>query len=278
MTGFSATVTRENCAAICTDEFLDLRIEEGDLFGWFFLLQPIGRSPRPEMMVTAEQRALLRETVWRWREEDRPIFLGDFWNDAPLTGGCIAGGTYYFHIYGNGDISPCVFSPIRCGNVFDIIQGRSEYASLRDLVQRHPVFRAFREEQRKIINRARPCLLIDHPEVLRRLVRVEGCVAAKNMPPGYVDGEIARPLDQVAAEWAAKVPTLPPLPAERERLGGCSNGGRWHSVSTTSGTALGAVKHGQLTQHSRASALFRREVPSIRAISARGCGSTPGFR
>jgi MoaA/NifB/PqqE/SkfB family radical SAM enzyme len=218
MTGFSATVTRENCAAICTDDFIDLRIEEGDLFGWFFLLQPIGRSPRPDLMVTAEQRALLRETVYRWREEDRPIFLGDFWNDGPLVGGCIAGGTYYFHVYANGDISPCVFSPVACGNIFDIIRGKSEYRSLTDFVQRHPVFVAFRDEQSKITDRARPCLLIDHPEVIRRVAEVAGCRPAKNMSSGYLDGEIARHIDRVAKAWAELVPTLPPLPAERERL------------------------------------------------------------
>ncbi|MFQ5807066.1 MAG: radical SAM/SPASM domain-containing protein [Phycisphaerae bacterium] len=217
MTGFSATVTRENCEAICTDGFIDLRIEEGDMFGWFFLLQPIGRSPRPDLMVTAEQRATLRETVYRWRQEDRPIFLGDFWNDGPLVGGCMAGGKYYFHIYANGDISPCVFSPVACGNIFDIINGRSEYASLTEFVQRHPVFLAFRDEQGRIIDRARPCLLIDHPEAFRRVAKVNGCRPAKNISVGYLDGEIARAVDDVAEAWAKMVPGLPPLPAERER-------------------------------------------------------------
>jgi len=216
MSGFSATVTRENCEAICSDDFIDLRIEEGDLFGWFFLLQPIGRSPRPDLMVTAEQRALLRETINRWRSEDRPIFLGDFWNDGHLVGGCIAGGRYYFHIYANGDISPCVFAPVACGNIFDIVEGRSPYASLKDFVQNHPVFRAFREEQSHVTDRARPCLLIDHPEVFRRVAEIEGCRPAKNMPPGYLDGEIARHVDKVAAEWRACARHLPPIGAERE--------------------------------------------------------------
>jgi MoaA/NifB/PqqE/SkfB family radical SAM enzyme len=218
MTGFSATVTRENCEAICNDDFIDLRIEEGDLFGWFFLLQPIGRSPRPDLMVTAEQRALLRDTVYRWRDEDRPIFLGDFWNDGPLVGGCIAGGRYYFHIYANGDISPCVFSPVACGNIFDIIAGKSEYRSLTDFVQRHPIFRAFRAEQDQITDRARPCLLIDHPEAFRRIAKLEGCCPAKNLSPGYLDGDIARTIDETADAWARLVPTLPPLPAEREQM------------------------------------------------------------
>ena len=201
MTGFSATVTRRNAESICTDDFIDLRIEEGDLFGWFFLLQPIGRAPRAELMVTAEQRAMLRETIWRWRRERRPIFLGDFWNDGPLVGGCIAGGKYYFHIYANGDISPCVFAPVACGNIFDIVEGRSEFKSLAQFVQDHPAFRAYRAEQEKIHDRARPCLLIDHPEAFRRVFRAGGCFPAKNMPAGYIDGEIASTIDRIAAEW-----------------------------------------------------------------------------
>ncbi len=224
MVGFSATVTRENAEAIASDEFIELRIAEGDLFGWFFLLQPIGRAPRPDLMVTAEQRALLREAVNRWRAQGRPIFLGDFWNDGPFVGGCIAGGRYYFHIYANGDISPCVFSPIAVGNLFDIIEGRSEFKSLDDFVQHHPFFVAFRAKQKEVTDRAAPCMLIDNPEVIRDLCSRFEYRPAKNMPPGYLDGEIAREIDRRAAEWKAKVPTLPPIipqtprPAEVETV------------------------------------------------------------
>jgi len=221
MTGFSATVTRENAEAIASDDFIDLRIEEGDLFGWFFLLQPIGRSPRADLMVTADQRAMLYEAVTRWRIQQRPIFLGDFWNDGYLTGGCIAGGRYYFHIYANGDISPCVFAPVACGNIFDIIAGRSKYSSLADLVQNHPVFRAFRSAQEEVrlqtrknafgglvTDRARPCLLIDHPHLFRRISRMPGCIPAKNMSAGYLDGQIAAAIDQAARDWQVRARTL----------------------------------------------------------------------
>jgi len=218
MTGFSATVTRENAEAIASDEFLDLRIEEGDMFGWFFLLQPIGRSPRPDLMPTAEQRAKLRNALDHWRAQSRPIFLGDFWNDGPLVGGCIAGGRSYFHIYANGDISPCVFSPVGCGNVFDIIDGKSEYRSLAEFVRRHPMFRAFRKEQERITDYARPCLLIDHPDAFRRICRSAPYWPAKNMPEGYLDGEIARHLDRAAAQWKVVAAQMPELEAFREAL------------------------------------------------------------
>jgi MoaA/NifB/PqqE/SkfB family radical SAM enzyme len=209
MTGFSAAVTRDNAEAIASDDFIHQRIAEGDMFGWFFLMQPIGRAPRPDLMVTARQRALLREAILRWRQADLPIFLGDFWNDGPLVGGCIAGGRSYLHIYANGDISPCVFAPVASGNIFDIIAGRSEYSSLNDFVQRNPVFVAYREEQAKIKDRKRPCLLIDHPEAFRRIAEVNGCRPAKNMPLGYLDGDIARAIDLAAAEWRHVAPTLP---------------------------------------------------------------------
>ena len=211
MTGFSATVTRQNADGICSDEFIERRISEGDMFGWFFLLQPIGRSPRPDLMVTPEQRTKLRETIYRWREQRKPILLGDFWNDGPLVDGCIAGGRHYLHIYANGDISPCVFSPVACGNIIDIIEGRSEYGSLDEFVQKNPVFRAFREEQSRISDRKRPCLLMDHPEAFRRIYRKGGCRPAKNMPGGYLDGDIARHLDDTAESWKRVAERLHPL-------------------------------------------------------------------
>lgn len=216
MTGFSVTVTRQNAEAVASDAFIQRRLEEGDLFGWFFLLQPIGRAPRLDLIPTAQQRALIREAILRWRQSDLPIFLGDFWNDGPLVGGCIAGGRYYFHIYANGDISPCVFAPVACGNIFDIIEGRSEYASLKDFVQRNPVFVAYRAEQAGIRDRKSPCLLIDHPEIFRRIASLPGCRPAKNMPAGYLDGEIARALDRAAAEWRELAAHLPPLPGASE--------------------------------------------------------------
>jgi len=226
MTGFSATVTSANVDSICSDDFIDLRIEEGDLFGWFFILQPIGRQPRPDLMVNAEQRAMLREAVTRWRMQDRPIFLGDFWNDGPLVGGCIAAGRYYFHIYANGDISPCVFAPVACGNIFDILNGKSRYCSLAEFVEKNPVFQTYRAEQRKITDRSRPCLLIDHPEAFRHCLGHEECRPSRNMPEGYADGSIARHIDATAAEWKSYCLTrLEPLAVMQREYASASGAG-----------------------------------------------------
>jgi hypothetical protein len=212
MYGFSATVTRQNAELVASEAFIDRRIEEGDLFGWYFIMQPIGRSPRVDLMVTAEQRARLREQVYRFRARGKPIFLGDFWNDGQLVEGCIAGGRHDFHIYANGDTSPCVFCPVACGNMYDILSGKSEYATLRDFVIRHPFFRGFREKQKEVGDWRAPWLLIDHPEKLRELCARGHWQAAKNMPGGYLDGEIARAIDAASRSWKVLLEAQPTTP------------------------------------------------------------------
>jgi len=212
MYGFSATVTNKNAHILSSDEFIARRIEEGDMFGWYFLMQPIGRRPDTSLLVTPEQRARLRDQIFKWRAEGRPIFIGDFWNDGPFVGGCIAGGRSYFHVYANGDISPCVFAPIACGNVKDIFSGKSEYTSLADFVNRHPLFRGFREKQKKITDWRAPCLLFDNPEMLRDLCKHAPWFPANNMPKGYLDGEIAKAIDDSSRRWREALRTQPRMP------------------------------------------------------------------
>ena len=212
MYGFSATVTRKNADLLSSDEFIDRRIEEGDMFGWFFLMQPIGRSPDLSLLVTADQRARLREQIFKWRDQGKPIFLGDFWNDGCFVGGCIAGARYYFHIYANGDISPCVFAPIACGNIQDVFSGKSEYRSLADFANRHPFFVKFREKQKEIADHRAPCLLMDHPEMLREICARAPWYAADNMPKGYLDGDIGRAMDACATSWRQALRGLERIP------------------------------------------------------------------
>jgi hypothetical protein len=50
----------------------------------------------------------------------------------------------------------------------------------------------------------------------RRIAKVRTCRPAKNMPPGYLDGEIGRAVQSIAQEWRDYAAHLPPLPAEIE--------------------------------------------------------------
>ncbi|MCL5959148.1 MAG: radical SAM protein, partial [Chloroflexi bacterium] len=105
---FSVTVTRLNYDEVTSDAFIDLMIEKGAGYGWYFTYIPIGRNPDLSLMPTPEQRDGLRKFINRTRET-KPMLMGDFWNDGPLSEGCLSGGRRYLHINNKGDVEPCVF-------------------------------------------------------------------------------------------------------------------------------------------------------------------------
>lgn len=162
--GFSVTPTKLNSEVLVSDEFINLIISKGCSFGWYFQYVPIGKKPDVSLMATPEQRYKLGKRVNEIRNT-KPIFIGDFWNDGPHVGGCIAGARPggYFHINCNGDVEPCVFLQFSVDN----IKGKK----LIEVVQ-SPFFKAIQKEQPycKNKNLMTPCALIDNPHVLRRVV------------------------------------------------------------------------------------------------------------
>jgi radical SAM protein with 4Fe4S-binding SPASM domain len=165
--GFSITYTRNNADVLTDERLIDELIAQDVSFGWFFVYIPKGRDPDLNLVPTPEQRVRLREFVWKQRNE-KPIFIGDFWNDGPWVGGCIAGGRKYFHIRADGKVTPCVFADFSIGHIEKDFYQRGK--TLRDVIQ-HPAFRYIRKRQLDIDNKCTPCCIIDNPEILRDTVR-----------------------------------------------------------------------------------------------------------
>jgi MoaA/NifB/PqqE/SkfB family radical SAM enzyme len=159
--GYSAMVSRLNVNKVISDEFNDMLIDKGCILGWHFLYVPVGRNPDPRLMPTPEQRLKMRELGAERIRTYKPILTIDFWNDAPFTNGCIAGGQNYFHINSHGDMEPCIFIHFATDNV--------KTKSLKECL-RSPFFKAFRDRQPYGKNLLRPCAIIDHPHVLREIV------------------------------------------------------------------------------------------------------------
>lgn len=158
--GFSTMVTRQNIMEICSDAFVSMLVEKGCFFGWHFLYIPVGRAPDPALMPTAQQREYLRVNGARRIREKYPLFVIDFWNDAPYVGGCIAAGKDYVHVNANGDVEPCIFTHFAVDNVKE--------KSLREALT-SPFFRGIRARQPFDKNLLLPCQLIDHPHIFREV-------------------------------------------------------------------------------------------------------------
>ena len=162
--GFSATATHQNNEFIVSDEFVDFYVEKGCFIGWYFNYIPIGRRPALDLMPTPEQRDYRRRKLNEQRIK-KNIALADFWNDGALTGGCIAGGREYLHINANGDVEPCVFVHFAVDNILE--------KSLTEVLK-SDFFRAIQERQPYSENHLLPCMIIDHPSVLRDVVSETG--------------------------------------------------------------------------------------------------------
>ena len=207
MFAFSATVTQLNLKTVISDEFASLMVEKGAHYGWYFTYMPIGRSPDLSLMPTPEQRNQLREGVIRIRNR-YPLLVGDFWNDGPLTDGCLSAGRNYLHINNRGDVEPCVFQHFAVDNI-------KEKPLAECLAS--DFFVAMRKGAPYGRNLLRPCPIIDHPQVLRGRVKKfgarpthEGAETILTDLAGHLDNyaaELARVYDPIWASeyrWAAR--------------------------------------------------------------------------
>jgi MoaA/NifB/PqqE/SkfB family radical SAM enzyme len=189
--GFSATVTRFNSDLLTSEEFVDFYLEEkGCFLGWYFQYMPIGTRPSLDLMTTPKQRIQRWERINRMRREKRAL-ISDFWCDGPLVGGCMAGGHNYLHINQNGDVEPCVFAHFAVDN----IKEKSLAGALNS-----DFFRAIRARRPYHPNLLRPCMIIDHPYVLRE------CVAQCGARPTHPEAEgilteLAPDLDAYGEEY-----------------------------------------------------------------------------
>jgi len=156
--GYSVCVTRKNAEVVVSDEFVDLMIEKGALIGWYFLYMPVCGDKNTKLMPTPEQRNNQRLCLDQIRAT-KPIFIIDFWNDAPYVGGCIAA-KYYCHITNFGDVEPCIFTHFTQVNI--------KNTSLKEAMKCQ-FFKEIRKRQPYSPNLLMPCMLIDHPKVIKEL-------------------------------------------------------------------------------------------------------------
>ncbi|CFX02068.1 Aldolase-type TIM barrel [Syntrophomonas zehnderi OL-4] len=190
--GFSGTYHRKNAEEVTSDEFIDLLVDKGFRFGWYFTYVPVGSDTDLDFMATPEQRA---DVYWRIQHlrETKPIFLADFWNDGVTTGGCIAGGRRYFHINAAGDVEPCAFIHYATCNIRDM--------SVKEALG-NQLFLEYQKRQPFNNNHMRPCPLIDNPDSLAACVN-ESCAYSTQNKSVDVN-QIAQNLADYANAWGEK--------------------------------------------------------------------------
>lgn len=188
--GYSATYTRENTEEVGSDEFVDMLIDKGCYWGWYFTYIPIGKDVDLEFMATPDQRKYMFERI-NYIRANKELFAIDFWNDGEYSGGCIAGGRRYLHINAAGDVEPCAFIHYSNVNIKD--------TSLEDALK-SPIMRSYQKRQPFNTDMLRPCPLIDNPEKLLEIVNESGA----HNTQAHDDSDIRKTvndLKNVADKW-----------------------------------------------------------------------------
>lgn len=189
--GFSTCYHSKNTDVVGSDAYIDLMVDKGCLFGWYFTYMPLGKNADLSLVATPEQRAYMYQRVRELRNT-RPIFVIDFWNDGESSQGCIAGGRKYLHINANGNVEPCAFIHYSNVNIKDV--------SLLEALQ-SPLFLQYHQNQPFNKNHLRPCPLLDNPHKLRDMVHISG---ARSTQPGDMESvdNLTAKCEEVASDWS----------------------------------------------------------------------------
>ncbi len=198
--GHSICYTSKNYKTVTSDEFLDMVIEKGAKFIWYFHYMPVGNEASTDLLLTPDQREYMFHRVREIRGFDggKPIFALDFQNDGEWVGGCVAGGREYCHINPNGDVEPCVFIHYSSANIHDM--------SLLDCLKQ-PIFLKYKEGQPFNENHLRPCPMLENPEKLREIVAETGAKSTDMQSPESVE-DLCGKCDPYAAEWKDRAEKL----------------------------------------------------------------------
>ncbi|HKM11732.1 MAG TPA: radical SAM protein [Bacteroidales bacterium] len=195
--GASCCYTSKNIDSLSSEEYIDMLIESGAKFAWFFHYMPIGNTAVPELLPSPEQREVMYHKIREYRKT-KPIFTIDFQNDGQYVKGCIAGGRSYLHINANGDIEPCAFIHYADSNI--------RTHTLLEALKR-PLFMAYKEGQPFNDNLLRPCPMLENPECLCNMVKKSGAHSTDMQSPENIDDLYAK-CKPYADRWAPKADEL----------------------------------------------------------------------
>lgn len=198
--GTSICYTSKNIETVTSDEFVDLMVDKGCRYAFYFHYMPVGNDAAVDLLPTVDQRTYMRTRVREIRKltTGKGLFTMDFQNDGEFVGGCIAGGRNYFHINANGDAEPCVFIHYSGANI--------RTHSLLEILHQ-PLFMAYRDNQPFNENHLRPCPMLENPEILQRMVKETGAKSTDLQSPESVE-HLCGKCERYAKNWQPRADEL----------------------------------------------------------------------
>lgn len=154
--GTNTVATKKNTDDISAIEYFQFLAERGAYWCLISDYYPTGDEEDSEYILDSRHKIKIHNSVVKARNL-LPIITWDYY-DSKEVGGCSAAGSRLLHISANGDIEPCPFVHLSVANIKD--------SSLKDALS-SPFFKEIRKNIPYDSNFFRPCLLLDHPNLLK---------------------------------------------------------------------------------------------------------------
>jgi MoaA/NifB/PqqE/SkfB family radical SAM enzyme len=175
LTGFSATVTRENYEYWMDHRHLNDYMTKGLRIGVFIEYIPTTAADAPSrqslspcsdngLMLTEEEREKFRAHILNFRESNPMIILHSP-NDEEYYGGCVSAGRGFAHVTPGGDVTPCPVSNLATHNL--------QSSSLREALS-SDLFIEIRNNGFLLEDHNLPCALLSHHDEVLELARSVG--------------------------------------------------------------------------------------------------------
>ncbi|CAM2009379.1 radical SAM/SPASM domain-containing protein [Acanthopleuribacter pedis] len=164
--GIATTATGKNMEEVMSDEYVNMFIEKGAMYLWYYIYRPVGEEPHPEYCMQKQQIVDMRRRLLKLRRK-HPILLIDTYWTAEGEAFCPAATGLGFHIGPEGSIEPCPPLSFATNKVQD---NRDDLFST---INESEYLRGF---QQFVKNRTKGCVILEHPQELASFIRDHGAV------------------------------------------------------------------------------------------------------
>lgn len=158
ITGVAVSVCKSNIDMALSDDFVNMLIEKGVLYLWYYIYRPSGEDPNYDLALSIEEIEKLRQFMVDGRKKFSIVLVDAYWNGRgePF---CPAAEGLSHHINPYGFIEPCPVIQFACDNI--------KNGNVNDIYNNSEFLRNFRIQINK---KTRGCILMEDPKWLNEFV------------------------------------------------------------------------------------------------------------
>lgn len=170
VTGVAISVCKSNIEMALSDEFINMLINNGVIYLWYYIYRPSGENPHYELALSLKEINRLRQFLVEGRTKYSLVLIDSYWaaNGEPF---CPAAEGLSHHINPSGNIEPCP--------VIQLSKDRINGQSLKEIYENSDFLKAFKHD---ISEKTKGCILMEDAAWLTQFAIDHEAINTSNRP------------------------------------------------------------------------------------------------